>query len=50
MNVYEIRVPGKVRFGVGSTETMGEEAIRIGAKRALIVTDPGSTRQDSLAQ
>ena len=41
MASYEIRVPGKVRFGDGCTETMGEEADRIGAKRALIVTDPG---------
>lgn len=41
MENYEIRVPGKVRFGAGSTETMGEEATKIGAKRALIVTDPG---------
>jgi len=41
MDIYEIRVPGKVRFGVGSTETMGEEATKLGAKRALIVTDPG---------
>jgi len=41
MDNYEIRVPGKVRFGAGCTETMGEEAVKIGAKRALIVTDPG---------
>jgi alcohol dehydrogenase class IV len=41
MEIYEIRVPGKVRFGAGCTETMGEEANKIGAKRALIVTDPG---------
>jgi alcohol dehydrogenase class IV len=41
MENYEIRVPGKVRFGAGCTETIGEEAAKIGAKRALIVTDPG---------
>jgi len=41
MENYEIRVPGKIRFGAGCTETMGEEANKIGAKRALIVTDPG---------
>ena len=41
MENYEIRVPGNVRFGAGCTETMGEEANKIGAKRALIVTDPG---------
>jgi alcohol dehydrogenase class IV len=41
MEIYEIRVPGKVRFGAGCTETMGEEATKIGAKRALMVTDPG---------
>ncbi len=44
MDTYEIRVPGKVRFGVGVTETMGEEAIKLGAKRVLIVTDPGVYR------
>jgi alcohol dehydrogenase class IV len=41
MEKYEIRVPGKVRFGAGCTETMGEEANKIGARRALMVTDPG---------
>ncbi len=41
MSIYEIRVPGKICFGAGCTETMGEEATKIGAKRALIVTDPG---------
>jgi len=41
MENYEIRVPGKVRFGADCTETMGEEATKIGAKRALMVTDPG---------
>jgi alcohol dehydrogenase class IV len=41
MENYEIRVPGKVRFGAGCTETIGEEATKIGAKRALMVTDPG---------
>ena len=41
MENYEIRVPGKVRFGTGCTETMGEEATKIGARRALMVTDPG---------
>lgn len=41
MDVYEVRVPGKVRFGVGCTDTIGDEAKRIGAKRALVVSDPG---------
>ncbi len=41
MENYEIRVPGKVRFGAGCTETMGEEATKIGARRVLMVTDPG---------
>jgi len=41
MDIYEIRVPGKVRFGAGCTETIEEEATKIGVKRALIVTDPG---------
>lgn len=41
METYEIRAPGKIRFGAGCIETMGEEAVKIGARRALIVTDPG---------
>ncbi len=41
MDIYEIRVPGKVRFGAGCTATIEEEATKIGVKRALIVTDPG---------
>jgi len=41
MDIYEIRVPGRVRFGAGCTDTIGDEAKRIGAKRALVVSDPG---------
>ena len=38
---YEITLPGKVRFGVGALDIIGDEANRLRAKRALIVTDPG---------
>lgn len=41
MGIYQIMLPGKIRFGVGSLDTIGDEAIKIGAKRTLIVTDPG---------
>jgi alcohol dehydrogenase class IV len=41
METYEIMLPGKVYFGVGSQDIVGDEAARLGAKRALIVTDPG---------
>jgi alcohol dehydrogenase class IV len=44
MDAYDIRVPGKVRFGVGAIKTIGEEAVNISAKRVLIVTDPGVYR------
>jgi len=48
MNSYEIKVPGKVRFGDGCTATIGEEAVKIGVKRALIVTDPGVYRTGAI--
>ncbi len=41
MATYEIMLPGKVCFGVGSLDIIGDEANRLGAKHALIVTDPG---------
>jgi len=39
--VYQIMLPGKIRFGVGVLNTLGDEATRLAAKRVLIVTDPG---------
>ena len=39
--VYQIMLPGKIRFGVGSLDTLGDEATKLAAKRALIITDPG---------
>lgn len=41
MDKYQIMLPVKVSFGVGSMDTLGEEAHKLAAKRALIVTDPG---------
>jgi alcohol dehydrogenase class IV len=38
--IYQIIGPQKIRFGVGSLETVGAEASELGAKRVLIVTDP----------
>jgi len=39
--IYQIMLPGKVRFGVGTLDTIGDEANKLAAKHALIVTDPG---------
>jgi len=39
--IYQIMLPGKVRFGVGALDTIGDEANKLAAKHALIVTDPG---------
>jgi len=39
--IYQIMFPGKVRFGVGALDTIGDEANKLAAKHALIVTDPG---------
>ncbi len=39
--IYQIVLPRKIRFGVGSLDTIGDEANKLAAKRALIVTDPG---------
>ena len=39
--VYQIILPGKIRFGVGALNTLGDEATRLAAKRVLIITDPG---------
>jgi len=41
MDKYQIMLPAKVSFGVGSMDNLGEEAHKLAAKRALIVTDPG---------
>jgi len=38
---YQIMVPGKIRFGVGSLDAIGDEANKLAATHALIVTDPG---------
>ncbi len=38
--IYQIVLPGKIRFGVGSLDTIGDEANKLAA-HALIVTDPG---------
>jgi len=39
--IYQIMLPRKVRFGVGALDTLADEASKLVAKRALIVTDPG---------
>ena len=39
--IYQVIGPQTIRFGVGSLSTLGDEVNKLGAKRALIVTDPG---------
>ncbi|UCC90138.1 MAG: iron-containing alcohol dehydrogenase, partial [Dehalococcoidia bacterium] len=41
MDIYEIMLPVKVCFGVGSMDNLGDEASKLAVKRALIITDPG---------
>lgn len=41
MNTYQVILPARVVFGVGSLDILGDEAGRVGARNALIVTDPG---------
>ena len=44
MDSYQIMLPRKIRFGVGCLNTIADEAGELGARRALIVTDPGVYR------
>lgn len=44
MDSYQIMLPRKIRFGVGCLNTIADEARELGARRALIVTDPGVYR------
>ena len=41
MKIYQVTFPKVIRFGVGALDTLGDEANKLGAKRALVVTDPG---------
>ena len=41
MDTYQVTLPGKVCFGVGSISLIKDEALKLGARRALIVTDAG---------
>jgi alcohol dehydrogenase class IV len=41
VDIYQIMLPMKVCFGVGSLDIIGDEASKLGANQALIVTDPG---------
>jgi len=41
VDIYQIMLPVKVYFGVGSLDTLGDEASKLAVKRALIITDPG---------
>src|SRR5919197_844240 len=39
--VYPFRVPGSQVFGAGAVERVADEVQRLGAQRALVITDPG---------
>ncbi len=40
-NLAKLRIPSEVIFGSGCTETVGEQARKLGAKRALVISDQG---------
>jgi len=39
--IFSFSIPATVTTGVGASEKVGEAAKRLGARRALVVTDPG---------
>jgi len=41
MNPFEVRLPGRVVFGPGVVRRLGELTRDLGARRALVVADPG---------
>lgn len=41
LDTYQVMFPDKVRFGVGSLDTLAAEVDNLGAERILIVSDPG---------
>lgn len=41
MDIYQIMLPDKIRFGVACLDTIGDEAKELAAKHAIIITDPG---------
>jgi len=41
VDIYEIMLPMRVCFGVGSVDILGDEVSKLAVKHALIVTDPG---------
>ncbi|HQZ29523.1 MAG: iron-containing alcohol dehydrogenase [Verrucomicrobiales bacterium] len=47
---FEHAAAGKVVFGPGKLDSLGSEASALGAKRVLIVTDPGLARTGSVSR
>jgi len=41
MDIYQIMLPTKICFGVGSIDTISDEVSKLAVKHVLIVTDPG---------
>ncbi len=49
-NLATLRIPSEVVFGSGCVETVGEQAHRLGAKRALVISDQGIQKAGLVAQ
>jgi len=49
-SIVELRTPEVVHVGMGAIERVGEEAGRLGGKKALIVTDPGIAKTETVAK
>lgn len=47
---FDLILPSRIIFGEGSIKRIGEEAERLGAKRALIVTSQGMLKREPLKQ
>ena len=41
LKIYQVMVPKTILFGVDAIHTLGDEASKLEAKKALIITDPG---------
>jgi alcohol dehydrogenase len=38
---FEFILPTRIRYGAGAAASLGEEALKLGASRVMVVTDPG---------
>ena len=47
---YQVMLPAKVIFGIGSLDALGDEVSGLGAKKAVIITDPGVFKAGLVSQ